>query len=84
MGLDVSTGEWFYKCLREDKDRPNHINTVTQTLIELAENMSAEELEYRMLADSAAADQWDTQIAKMHRSLLEHTRQGRAMERQKR
>jgi hypothetical protein len=52
VGLDPGTGEWFYKGLRPDKDRPNALHTVMSTLIELAENVGAEELEARLLASA--------------------------------
>jgi hypothetical protein len=43
--MDPRTGAWFYKGLRPDKIRANHFNTFISTLIELAENVSAEELQ---------------------------------------
>jgi len=57
VGLDPATGTWFYKNLRPDKDRANDLKTVLATLLELAENVGAEELEARLLGCSAAA--WD-------------------------
>jgi sugar phosphate isomerase/epimerase len=57
VGLDPATGTWFYKNLRPDKDRANDLKTVLATLLELAENVGAEELEARLLGCSGAA--WD-------------------------
>jgi hypothetical protein len=54
VGLDPGTGEWFYKGIRPDKDRPNALRTVLSTLVELAENVSVEELEWRMLESSSS------------------------------
>mmetsp|Transcript_15266 Transcript_15266/g.45238 ORF Transcript_15266/g.45238 Transcript_15266/m.45238 type:complete len:150 (-) Transcript_15266:53-502(-) len=74
LGLDINSGGWYFKCLRPDKDRANHLNTVVQTLLELAENITSEELEYRLLARSAMEDDWEYQKSKMAQSALDHQR----------
>jgi len=48
VGLDPTTGEWYYPTMRPDKIAPNHISTVLGSLLELAEGLSTEELRNRM------------------------------------
>ena len=75
VGMDPGTGCWFYKGLRPDKDRPNDLKTVLSTLMELAENVGAEELEARLLAaDSPAGDTWEADRAAQAAVLLEQQR----------
>lgn len=83
VGMDPSTGEWFYKGIRPDKDRPNALRTVLSTLIELAENVSVEELEWRMLeafsssqmTGAGAGGGWAEELQKAESSLLDEIRQ---------
>jgi len=74
VGFDPSAGAWYYKLMRDDKDRPNHISVVSHTLVELAENMTAAELEYRMLCDKPVNDDWDLQLSKMMGACVQHKR----------
>lgn len=83
VGLDPDSGSWFYKGLRPDKDRPNHLNTVIQTMTELAENMTEQELEYRMLSASPMEDKWDHELQKMMQALVQHRRDEKKQERER-
>lgn len=67
VALDTGSGIWVYMGLRPDKDRPNFINTVIATMVEVAEGLSEEELKYRMLADAPASDDWATQESAMRK-----------------
>jgi len=80
VGLDPATGDWFYKGLRPDKDRANALHTVLSTLLELAENVGAEELEARLLApgNDPRGDCWETDRAGQARELLARTHRAAA------
>jgi hypothetical protein len=47
---DSSFGQWKYFRFRQDKSKPNFIDTVMSVFIEQAEDISIEELEYSILA----------------------------------
>ena len=49
-------GLWTYFHLRADKSTPNFINTALSILMEQAESISIEELEYRLLARNESED----------------------------
>lgn len=74
VGLEPSTGEWYYLTMRPDKIAPNHISTVLGTLLELAESLGTEELRYRMSLPSNMRDTYRKDIRKMQKQLLEHQR----------
>lgn len=82
VGLDPGTGEWFYKGIRPDKDRPNALKTVLSTLVELAENVSVEELEWRLLdsvassssSSSSSGGDWAAELQGAETNLLEEMR----------
>lgn len=74
VGLEPSTGEWYYLTMRPDKIAPNHISTVIGTLLELAECLGTEELRYRMSVPSNARDTYRKDIRKMQKQLLDHQR----------
>lgn len=67
VALDPGSGLWVYMGLRPDKIRPNFITTVISTMVEVAEGLSEEELKYRMLADTPAADDWVRQESTMRK-----------------
>lgn len=71
VALDPASGLWVYMGLRPDKNRPNFINTVIATMVEVAEGLSEEELKYRMLADAPATDDWATQEATMRKRAVQ-------------
>lgn len=49
VGYDVVVGLWTYMKLRRDKVKPNYIDTVMGVLMEHAESISVEELEYTIV-----------------------------------
>lgn len=74
VGLEPSTGEWYYLTMRPDKIAPNHISTVLGTLLELAESLGTEELRYRLSLPSNMRDTYRKDIRKMQKQLLDHQR----------
>jgi hypothetical protein len=74
VGLEPSTGEWYYLTMRPDKIAPNHISTVLGTLLELAESLGTEELRYRMSVPSGGRDTYRKDMRKMQKQLLDHQR----------
>lgn len=75
VGLEPSTGEWYYLTMRPDKIAPNHISTVLGSLMELAECLSTEELRYRMSVLPGSRDVYRKEIRKMQRHLLDYQRE---------
>jgi hypothetical protein len=61
---------WVYKMPRPDKDRPNFSRTVLNTLMELAEGMDVEELEYRLSFSNPEDDDWAEALAASRKALL--------------
>lgn len=74
VGLEPSTGEWYYLTMRPDKTVPNHISTVLGTLLELAESLGTEELRYRMSVPLNARDNYRKDIRRMQNQLLDFQR----------
>jgi len=74
VGLDPTTGEWYYLTMRPDKIAPNHISTVLGSLLELAESLNTDELRYRMSVPKGTRDTYRKDIRKMQKQLLEHQR----------
>eukprot|EP00554_Chaetoceros_debilis_P016742 CAMPEP_0194121528 /NCGR_PEP_ID=MMETSP0150-20130528/47384_1 /TAXON_ID=122233 /ORGANISM="Chaetoceros debilis, Strain MM31A-1" /LENGTH=789 /DNA_ID=CAMNT_0038813999 /DNA_START=192 /DNA_END=2557 /DNA_ORIENTATION=- len=74
VGLEPTTGEWYYLTMRPDKIAPNHISTVMGTLMELAESLGTEELRYRMSVPSGGRDTYRKDMRKMQKQLLDHQR----------
>merc|ERR1712176_1378110 len=72
VGFDPETGEWYYLTMRGDKIAPNHISTVLGTLLELAESLTTEELQYRMSIPAGARDTYRKDVRGMLKQLLEH------------
>ena len=70
FGFTSETGLWNYKCHRPDKDRANYIRTVLGSLLNIAEAISEEELQYRIISDGP--DDWNEQAKRMRRGLLHH------------
>jgi mRNA guanylyltransferase len=65
---------WVYKMPRPDKDRPNFSRTVLNTLMELAEGMDIEELEYRLSFSNPEDDDWVEALATRRKALLAERR----------
>lgn len=74
VGLEPTTGEWYYLTMRPDKIAPNHISTVLGTLLELAESLGTEELRYRMSVRAGVRDTYRKEMRKMQKQLLDHQR----------
>ena len=70
---DTTVGTWRYHCLRTDKKEPNKIQTVIGVMLELAESIPIEELEYSFLSTGASSD-FALQLEKMKGKLLEWKR----------
>jgi hypothetical protein len=67
-------GLWTYFHMRPDKSSPNHINTALSILMEQAEAISIEELEYCLLARNETENDFSKQLAKMTTKALEFQR----------
>jgi hypothetical protein len=74
LGFSPETGFWTYKMLRTDKSGPNFFTTVCSTMLELAEGISEEELQYRMMVDHPAKDDWARQLAAMRKAAVDWRR----------
>ena len=74
LGFDPTTGEWYYHTMRPDKTAPNHISTVLGTLLELAESLCTQELQFRLSVPPGVTDTWSKQTRKMQQQLLQHQR----------
>ena len=61
-------GQWCYLNLRPDKDMPNHYNTMENMKRIVVENITMEELVYRVPKDTAS-DDWE----KIHPEVCAHT-----------
>lgn len=70
FAFNADKGLWNYKCARPDKDCANYIRTVLGSLVNMAEAISEEELQYR-LTNRNGGDQWNEHMKRMRRSLLE-------------
>lgn len=68
--LDCESGLWLYLGLRRDKDKANYITTIMSTLVEVAEGVCEQELEYRVGAASPREDDWTKQLTKMKSKLM--------------
>ncbi|CAN0159831.1 unnamed protein product, partial [Phaeothamnion confervicola] len=80
VALHEATGLWRYLGLRPDKTKPNFLTTVMGTLLEMAEGMSPQELQYRMMCRTPADDDWAKQINKMGASAIKYRREKLAIE----
>lgn len=69
FAFNADKGMWNYKLARPDKDCANYIRTVLGSLMNMAEGISEEELQYKLT--SPHADQWNNHMKKMRRSLLD-------------
>jgi hypothetical protein len=74
VGFDPETGEWYYRTMRGDKTRPNHVSTVLGTLLELAESLTTEEIRYRLSIPSGQRDTYRKDMRGMLKQLLDHQR----------
>jgi hypothetical protein len=70
VALDPVTGMWVYMNLRPDKNKPNFISTVMTTLLELAEGITEQELQFRMMAQDPSQDDWSRHFAKMQKAAV--------------
>ncbi len=67
---DTVVGTWRYHHIRKDKKEPNKIQTVLGVMLELAEQIPIEELEYSFLSGGASSD-FSQQLSKMKGQLLD-------------
>ena len=67
---DTNYGVWCYHTIRGDKKEPNAIHTVMGVLMELAESIPIEELEYCFGASELLTD-FPRQLTKMKKQLLD-------------
>jgi len=74
VGLDPTTGEWYYLTMRPDKISSNHISTVLGSLMELAESLGTDELRYRMSVQPGTRDTYRKDSKNMLKQLLKHQR----------
>jgi hypothetical protein len=74
VAYNPSHGVWVYFHLREDKTQPNYVNTVLGVLMEQAEAISIDELEYRLLARNESENDYTSQVDKMTAKLMEFQR----------
>ena len=57
---DVKQGQWRYCCYRREKQTANYIKVVFNTLLSVAENVTKDEIMYRILR-TAKNDEWEKQ-----------------------
>ncbi|ETM35470.1 hypothetical protein L914_17640 [Phytophthora nicotianae] len=69
FAFNADKGLWNYKCTRPDKDCANYIRTVLGSLVNMAEGISEEELQYRLTNPNG--QEWNNHMKRMRRSLLE-------------
>ncbi|KAF1779965.1 CYTH-like domain [Phytophthora cactorum] len=69
FAFNADKGLWNYKCARPDKDCANYIRTVLGSLVNMAEGISEEELQYRLTNPNG--QEWNNHMKRMRRSLLE-------------
>jgi hypothetical protein len=77
---DQWNGNWTYQGVRSDKNRPNHVKVVFDTLECICENISLEEIIYRLALDPLH-DDWKQQVHTAFKAILE--RQKHEMEKQR-
>ena len=77
VSYNTSVGTWVYSHLRKDKVEPNFIDVVMGVLVEQAEEISIEELEYTLLAKNEAENDFQAQLRRMKTKCLEWQRNGR-------
>uniref|UniRef100_M4BKZ1 mRNA 5'-phosphatase n=1 Tax=Hyaloperonospora arabidopsidis (strain Emoy2) TaxID=559515 RepID=M4BKZ1_HYAAE len=69
FGFNADKGLWNFKCARPDKDCANYIRTVLGSLVNMAEGISEEELQYRLTNPNG--QEWNNHMKRLRRSLLE-------------
>jgi mRNA guanylyltransferase len=69
LTFQTDTGKWAYVQLRTDKGLPNYFHTVVATIMEMAEGVNEDELQYRMLCANSNEDEWDALTGPSARSL---------------
>jgi hypothetical protein len=74
VAYDACVGVWVYFHFREDKVVPNQMATVLGVLMEQAESVGIEELEYRLLARNEAENDFANQMGSMKNKALEFQR----------
>lgn len=77
VSYDTTVGTWLYSHLRKDKVEPNFVDVAMGVLIEQAEAISIEELEYCLLARNESENDFQVQMSKMKDKALGWQRKGR-------
>jgi len=62
-------GDWCYNTLRPDKKTPNYVRIVFDTLMAIAENVSQEELSYRLKL-TPQQDDWVKKLINKQRNKI--------------
>ncbi|TDH65295.1 hypothetical protein CCR75_001807 [Bremia lactucae] len=69
FAFNADKGLWNFKCARPDKDCANYIRTVLGSLVNMAEGISEEELQYRLTNPNG--QEWISHMKTMRRTLLD-------------
>lgn len=77
VSYDTSCGTWIYSHLRKDKVEPNYVAVAMGVLIEQAESISIEELEYSLLAKTESENDFQRQLSNMKTKAINWQRNGR-------
>ncbi|OQR82566.1 hypothetical protein ACHHYP_15857 [Achlya hypogyna] len=67
FAFNADVGLWQFKMVRPDKDTPNYIRTVLSSLINMAEAISEEELQCRILV----GDDWNERMRAKRKELFQ-------------
>jgi len=76
FAFNPECGKWEYKLIRHDKDKSNYYITILDTIAALAENVTQDELEFRMLCSSSEqGNEWDREMKRATKAVLEKKKQ---------
>jgi len=76
FAFNPEVGKWEYELIRHDKDRSNYYITILDTIAALAENVTQDELEFKLLCSSLreADDQWSRRMKRATDEILKAKR----------
>ena len=76
FAFNPEVGKWEYKLVRHDKDKSNYYVTILDTIAALAENVTQDELEYKMLCGSLkdADESWGRRMKRATKEILDAKR----------
>jgi hypothetical protein len=72
---DHWNGNWNYHMIRTDKDKPNHIRVILDTLETISENVSKEEIMYRVSITEPRLDDWKGKVRQSYQRILDEQNQ---------